>query len=182
MSLQINPEFAFKDMLGMSRHRNLHGKFISRTDDIQENDRNTRSGSTYCAENMSVQSPQVVNPNSILKIKQSESENFYSCTPAQKLANIRGILQSKQAGNKLSRGETSILAGKHSEAFSQSQFTVPNLIRKKGKSKKKINWDNNVSCLIDNNLLIEKINDEEPTFRIKLFNFKKNNVNFIKTI
>ena len=75
------------------------------------------------------------------------------------------MLLSKQAGNKLSKEETSILAGRHSKAFSQSQFTVPNLIRKKGKSKKKINWNNDVSCLIDNNLSIEKINDEEPTYR-----------------
>ena len=75
------------------------------------------------------------------------------------------MLLSKQAGNKLSKEETSILAGRHSEAFSQSQFTVPNLIRKKGKSKKKISWNNDVSCLIDNNLSIKKINDEEPAYR-----------------
>ena len=165
MSLQINPEFAFKDVMGMSRHRNLHGKFLSSTDDVQENDRSTRSGSTYCAKNESVQRSQVALPKSILKIKKSESENFYSCTPAQKLASIRGMLLSKQAGNKLSKEETSILAGRHSEAFSQSQFTVPNLIQRKGKSKKKISWNNDVSCLIDNNLSIKKINDEEPAFR-----------------
>ena len=75
------------------------------------------------------------------------------------------MLLSKQAGNKLSKEETSILAGRHSKAFSQSQFTVPNLIQRKGKSKKKISWNNDVSCLIDNNLSIKKINDEEPAFR-----------------
>ena len=103
MSLQINPEFAFKDVMGLSRHRNLHGKFISNIDDIQEKDKNTRSGSTYWADNVLVQRPQVSNPKSILKIKQSESENFYSCTPAQKLASIRGLLLSKQAGNKVKK-------------------------------------------------------------------------------
>ena len=164
MSLQINPEFAFQDVMAMSRHRNLHGKFLSSTNDVQETDKNTRSGSTYYAKNVSIQRSQVATPKSILKIKQSESVNFYSCTPAQKLASIRGMLLSKQAGNKLSKEETSILAGRHSKAFSQSQFTVPNLIRK-GKSKKKINWNNDVSCLIDNNLSSKKINDEEPTYR-----------------
>lgn len=164
MSLQINPEFAFQDVMGMSRHRNLHGKFLSSTNDGQETEKNTRSGSTYYAKNVSIQRSQVATPKSILKIKQSESVNFYSCTPAQKLASIRGMLLSKQAGNKLSKEETSILAGRHSKAFSQSQFTVPNLIRK-GKSKKKINWNNDVSCLIDNNLSIEKIKDEEPSYR-----------------
>ena len=33
LTLQINPEFAFKELIDMSRLRNLHGKFITVRDD-----------------------------------------------------------------------------------------------------------------------------------------------------
>ena len=87
---------------------------------------------------------------------------------------------SKQAGNKLSQGETSILAG-DSKAFSQAQFTVPNLIHKKGKSKRRVNWNNDVSCLINENFSVEKLNDE-PAFRECHYSFIAQNLDGIMSL
>ena len=97
LTLQINPEFAFKEVMDMSRLKNLHGKFVKVREDekLHSNSRTTRSGNAYYLQTLSDQLSQLPKvTKSILKIKSSEAENFYSCAPAQKLAIIRGLLMS----------------------------------------------------------------------------------------
>ena len=51
---------------------------------------------------------------------------------------------SKRAGNELPRYQKNILSG-NSKPFSQTPFTVKNVVRKKAKSGKKIKWNEEVS-------------------------------------
>ena len=167
LSLQINPEFAFKELVDMTRLRNLHGKFVteSNEEDLQSDSRTTRSGSSYhsqTSEDQLSQIPKVY--KSILKVKSSEAENYYSCAPAQKLAIMQGLLMSKRAGNQLPRNQINILSG-NSKAFSQTQFTVQNIIRKKAKPSKKIKWNEEVSLKCVDNVSMIKLNDSEPEFK-----------------
>ena len=126
LTLQINPEFEFKELIDISRLRNLHGKFITVRDDekLHSNTRTTRSRNSYYSQtpsNQLSQLPKVKKSN--LKVKSSEAENYYSCAPAQKLAIMRGLLMSKRAGNELPRNQKNILSG-NSKPFSQTPFTI----------------------------------------------------------
>ena len=49
LSLQINPEFAFKELIDMTRMRNLHGKFVTEREEenLHSDERTTRSGNSY---------------------------------------------------------------------------------------------------------------------------------------
>ena len=49
LSLQINPEFSFKQLMGLSRTRNLHGRRVPSNLGVinQPEVRKTRSGQTY---------------------------------------------------------------------------------------------------------------------------------------
>ena len=168
LSLQINPEFAFKELIDMTRMRKLHGKFVTEREEenLHSDERTTRSGNSYHSKNSAYQFSQIPEVNkSNLKIKNSDAENYYSCAPAQKLAIMRGLLMSKRAGNKLPRNQINILSGS-SNAFSQTPFTVQNIIRKKAKSGKKLRWNEEVSFQIDDKVSMIKLNDDnEPGFK-----------------
>ena len=77
---------------------------------------------------------------------------------------MRGLLMSKRAGNELSRKQKNILSG-NSKPFSQTPFTVKNVVRKGAKSGKKIKWNEEVSFKSGDEVSMIKLNDGEPRFK-----------------
>ena len=78
LTLQINPEFAFKELMDMTRLRNLHGKFLTVRDDgkLDSNSRLTRSGNSDYSQNplnQLSQPPKV--KKGVLKVTNSRTAN-----------------------------------------------------------------------------------------------------------
>ena len=140
LTLHINPNFAFsKDLLDMSRMKNLHGKSPNSDNILTQDDsaRTTRSGLVYNSSK--------IRPNKgIIKNRQymNDVDNFYCNGPSQREAIIRGLSMARQAGMKLSNQQLKLFHG-ISTPFSQSRFTVKNIL-KKGSSKPKLQFNETV--------------------------------------
>ena len=137
MSLQFDPNHAFpKDLVDMSRLKNLHGKLSPESENVHTPDdtRATRSGLSFYSSNTQPS-------KSILKNKhfQEDIVNFYSCGPSQKAASLRGLQMAKQSGVELTSSQKKLFAG-NSTPFSQTKFTIKNIVRK-GSKKPKIKWE-----------------------------------------
>ena len=71
---------------------------------------------------------------------------------------------SKWAGNELPRNQRNILSG-NSKPFSQTPFTVKNVVRKKPKSGKKLKWNEEVRYQCNDEVSLIKLNDSEQEFK-----------------
>ena len=160
LSLQIDPTYAFtKDLVDMSRMKNLHGKLTPESEYVETQDdaRTTRSGLTYT-------SSKTRPSNSILKSIHSleDIDNFYCNGPSQRAAILRGLIMAKQSGVELSNQQKKLFNG-NSTPFSQSRFTVKNVLRK-GSKRPKLQWNDKVEFKKGNTISYIQLQNEKNDF------------------
>ena len=140
LSLHINPSFAFsKDLIDMSRMKNLHGKLPNSEYIVTQDDdaRTTRSGLVYTSSKIRPNKGILKNIHSI-----NDVDNFYCNGPSQRAAIVRGLIMAKQSGVELSNQQKKLFNG-ISTPFSQSRFTIKNVL-KKGSRKPKLQFQDKV--------------------------------------
>ena len=160
LSLHINPSFAFsKDLVDMSRMKNLHGKLPDSEYIVTQDDdaRTTRSGLVYTSSK--------IRPNKgILKSMHSinDVDNFYCNGPSQRAAIVRGLIMAKQSGVELSNQQKKLFNG-ISTPFSQSRFTIKNVL-KKGSRKPKLQFKDKVEFKKGNSISYVQLQHEKDDF------------------
>ena len=142
----------------MSRMKNLHGKLPDSEYIVTQDDaRTTRSGLVYTSSK--------IRPNKcILKSMHSidDVDNFYCNGPFQRAAIVRGLIMAKQSGVELSNQQKKLFNG-ISTPFSQSRFTIKNVL-KKGSRKPKLQFQDKVELKKGNSISYVQLQHEKDDF------------------